>query len=155
MKINNYNIKEKEFRRIPFNTIKEYWIEVDHFKEPGKRIVESAQRLGHFKTPLDSPSYQAYGAFDGDKMIGCTQLVHWQNDWVRYRTVNIREEYRGTDLGWQLIKFGLNDWELKFNYLFGWVRNDHTQWALKHGFTYIDNKVLDDHVGMILDLKSL
>lgn len=135
------------FKKIDFLILKNYWIEVDHFKDPNKNILDWVETLGHFKTNLINPKRIAYGVYNNDILIGGTQLVQWSDHWIRYRTINVRKEYRGNDIGWKLLKFGLKDWS--DNYLFGWVKQDHFKWAIEHEFKPIDNIWNDNHCGMI------
>ena len=88
-----------DIKEIDFETLKNYWIDVDHFKDPNKRIVEVIKYLGPHITPYSDPRRIAYGLYDEDKLIGATQLVHWNEGQVRYRRLNVRQEYRGKGLG--------------------------------------------------------
>lgn len=137
-----------EVKHIDFETIKNYWIEVDHFKDPNKRIVEVIKYLGPHTTPYDNPKRISYGLYDTDKLIGATQLVQWNETHVRYRTLNIRKEYRGQGLGWKLLETAYKtDWQGQGK-LFGWIRNTHHRWAVSHGFIEIDSEWYDNHIGM-------
>jgi len=138
----------KTVKRIDFKTLKNYWIEVDHFKDSNKRIVEIIKYLGPHTTPYSDPKRIAYGLYDGDMLIGATQLVQWNETHVRYRTLNVREAYRGQGLGWYLLTSSYyQDWK-RCGKLFGWIRNTHYPWARAHGFVEIDNKWTDDHIAM-------
>jgi hypothetical protein len=138
----------KTVKQIDFETLKNYWIEVDHFKDPNKRIVEVIKHLGPHTTPYNDPKRIAYGLYDGDKLIGATQLVQWSPTHVRYRTLNIREEYRGIGLGWFLLSSAWDtDWK-DCGKLFGWVRNTHYPWATLHGFNDYDQEWTNDHIAM-------
>jgi len=46
--------------KIDFEVIKQYWIEVDHFREPNKLIKPFVRRLGPHKTIFDNPRRIAY-----------------------------------------------------------------------------------------------
>jgi len=134
--------------KIDFEVIKQYWIEVDHFREPNKLIKPFVRRLGPHKTIFDNPRRIAYGLFCDGKLIGVTQLVQWSNTQVRYRTLNIRENFRGKNLGWYLLETAYNtDWRGCGN-LFGWVRDTHYEWALRHKFFVIDSSWIDNHIAM-------
>jgi N-acetylglutamate synthase-like GNAT family acetyltransferase len=125
-------------KNISFSTIKEYWIEVEHFAEPNKIYVQIPRTLGHL--------------YAEERLIGVTQLIEWAPGVVRYRTINIREEYRGKDLGYYLLKTALaEDWS-SFQYLFGWVRKSHYEWSLRHGFREFDGIWSNDHIAMIKSL---
>ena len=137
-----------DIKKIDFDTLKNYWIEVDHFKDPNKRIVEVIRYLGPHTTPYNDPRRIAYGLYSNDTLIGATQLVQWNETHVRYRTLNIKKEYRGKDLGWHLLS---NAWKMDWKgcgKLFGWIRNTHCPWALAHGFTELDQAWTDDHIAM-------
>lgn len=141
-------IKNIIVKPIEFETIKQYWIEVDHFKDPNKRIEEIIKTLGPHITQELNPRRIAYGLFNNDMLIGATQLVHWSDNLIRYRTINIRSEYRGKDLGWYLLETAWNlDWIGQGN-LFGWVRDTHYDWAIKHNFTEMDKHWTGDHIAM-------
>lgn len=135
-------------KQITFEQIKNYWIDVNHFKDPNKKIVEVISTLGPHKTPYADPKRIAYGLFDADRLIGVTQLVQWKQNTVRYRTLNILAEFRGRDLGWFLI---LSAWNMHWqdnDMLVGWIRNTHYQWAKTHNFHQIDQQWTDDHILM-------
>lgn len=135
-------------KQIEFETLKNYWIEVDHFKDPNKRIVEVIRHLGPHTTTYSDPRRIAYGLYDDNKLIGATQLVQWSATHIRYRTLNIREEYRGQGLGWKLLQSAYEqDWLGQGN-LFGWIRDTHYNWALAHGFTDLDAEWTEDHIAM-------
>jgi len=136
-------------KQIDFLTLKNYWLEVDHFKDPNKNIVEIIKTLGPHTTKETDPIRIAYGLYDNDKLIGATQLVKWSTELVRYRTLNIRKEYRGKDLGWYLLESAWNtDW-IHQGKLFGWVRDTHYDWAIKHRFTELDDSWTNDHIAMV------
>jgi len=136
-------------KQINFDTLKNYWIEVDHFKDPNKKIVEIIKTLGPHTTKETDPIRIAYGLYDTDVLVGATQLVKWSAELVRYRTLNVRKEYRGKDLGWYLLESAWNkDW-IGQGKLFGWVRDTHYDWAIKHNFTELDSIWTNDHIGMI------
>jgi len=66
-----------DIKRIHFEELKRYWIEVDHFKKPGKKIREVVRILGPFECTIDDPRRESYGLFDDGKIIGVTHLVQW------------------------------------------------------------------------------
>lgn len=138
----------KTVRHIDFETLKNYWIEVDHFKDPNKRIVDVIKHLGPHTTPYTDPRRIAYGLYSSDTLIGATQLVQWNKTHIRYRTLNIREQYRGQGLGWYLLSSAYEkDWK-GCGKLFGWIRNTHYKWATIHGFVDLDDSWTDDHIAM-------
>jgi GNAT superfamily N-acetyltransferase len=141
-----------DIKEIDFETLKNYWIDVDHFKDPNKRIVEVIKYLGPHTTPYSDPRRIAYGLYDKDKLIGATQLVHWNEGQVRYRTLNVREDYRGKGLGFLLLSTAYErDWQGWGN-LFGWIRDTHYEWAKRHDFFEIDREWTDDHIAMERDM---
>ena len=141
-----------DIKEIDFETLKNYWIDVDHFKDPNKRIVEVIRYLGPHTTPYSDPRRIAYGLYDKDKLIGATQLVHWNEGQVRYRTLNVREEYRGRGLGFLLLSTAYErDWQGWGN-LFGWIRDTHYEWAKRHDFFEIDQEWTDGHIAMERDM---
>lgn len=142
-----------DLRRIPFDVIRDYWLEVNHFKDSNKRIIEIITTLGQHKTEYNNPRRIAYGLYDGNNIIGATQLVQWSSELVRYRTLNIRKEYRSQDLGWEMLETAWNaDWK-DSGKLFGWIRNTHYDWAKRHGFYEYDKEWTDNHIAMIRNME--
>ncbi len=150
---------DMEVKRIRFEDLKRYWIKFDHFKKPGKTIREVVRILGPYECTIDDPRRESYGLFHDGEMIGGTHLVQWDGRWLRYRTLNVREPYRGRDLGWVLLYRAVNldwqDWKVPGRYLFGWIRRPHVPWSLAHGFKETGGKWHEDHVGMIRALSEL
>lgn len=134
-------------KHIDFESLKSYWIQVDHFRDPSKRILDVISTLGPYKTIYKDPKRQAYGLFNEDKIIGVTQLVEWEPHLIRYRTINILPEYRGNDLGWFLLE---GAWKMDWSHcdtMMGWVRDTHYDWSLKHGFKE-EGDWYDGHIRM-------
>ena len=141
--------------RISFSDIKSYWIDVDHFKDPNKRIREVVRRLGPYKTEMLDPRRFSYGLFDEGVLVGVTHLVQWSESLVRYRTLNVLPSHRGGELGWFLLSSAINmDWKSPENDLFGWIRRDHQAWAGAHGFKPLDGSWHDDHIAMTRPLST-
>ena len=135
-------------KRISFQTIKAFWIQTRHFG-PDKKFLENIITLGPYTNNLKEPRFEFYGLFCESELIGVTGLCNWNDDWVRYRTINIREDYRGTDLGWKLLMTAYwMDWRVKP--IFGWVRKSHLDWSLKKDFVEVDKDWIDGHKGMLL-----
>lgn len=135
-------------KEITFETIKQYWIEVNHFNDPNKKIVEIIKKLGPYSTTYSDPRRISYGLFDKDRLIGVTHLVQWTENQVRYRTLNVRKEYRGNNLGWFLLENSYKkDWQGCGN-LFGWIRDTHYNWAKLHNFIEVDYQWHDKHIAM-------
>jgi hypothetical protein len=147
-----------DVNRISFDDLKSYWIEVDHFGNPKKKIREVVRRLGVHESSLDDPCRISYGLFDNGRLIGVTHLVEWSDRWLRYRTINVRRSYRGRDLGWFLLRSAVNmDWQAGKhldNYVFGWVKRDHLAWSLAHNFKPFDERWHDDHTAVIKPLRE-
>ncbi len=145
-----------DVNRISFEEIKSYWVEVDHFGIPNKRIKDVVRRLGAHQSTLENPRRISYGLFDNGRMIGVTHLVEWSQQWLRYRTINVREQYRGRDLGWYLLRTAVNmdwqDWKTPDKYVFGWVKRDHLAWSLAHGFKPVDDRWHEDHIAVVRPL---
>lgn len=140
-------------KRISFEQLVDYWREVDHFKDPNKRYAEIINTLGPFTTPFKDPRRIGYGLYRNDELIGVTQLVHWDNKDVRYRTINIRGNYRGEDLGWRLLYSAWHaDWT-DYDSLIGWIRDTHYDWSKSHGFVE-SSEWHDDHILMKRDMND-
>lgn len=137
--------------KISYETLKKYWIEVDHFQDSNKRYSQHIYTLGPYKTLFKNPKSICYGLF-ADRLIGATQLVQWDHR-VRYRTINIRPEYRGQDLGWHLLKTAWNDWQA-FDTMIGWIRKSHYNWSIQHGFKQVSYWE-DNHVMMERNMEDV
>lgn len=141
-------------KRIDWHTLVEYWKTVDHFKDPNKRYNTHINQLGPYFTPYKNPRKINYGLYDGDNLIGVTQLVEWQKNIVRYRTINVLNTYRGEDLGWRLLYSAwASDWT-DYEHLIGWIRGNHIAWAEDHGFEKYGD-YMDDHIMMIRDMSDV
>ena len=142
-----------DVNRISFDQLKAYWIEVDHFADPGKKFRNVVRSLGDSRSPLADPARFSYGLFDSGELIGVTHLVQWDEDWLRYRTLNIRQGYRSRDLGWYLLRTAVaQDWKDGVPappYIFGCVRRQHQGWSIAHGFTPAAGRWVDGHIAMI------
>jgi hypothetical protein len=134
-------------KKISFEEISKYWIEVNHFG-PNKTIKETVKYLGPYVSPFNNPRRFSYGLFNNNTLIGVTHLVEWSHSHVRYRTINIKSEYRGCGLGWNLIKQAWNtDWK-SYTSLFGYVKRSHYEWTVNHNFSEIDGNWVDEHIAM-------
>lgn len=147
-----------DVNRISFDEIRSYWIQVDHFGDPAKKIREVVRRLGPHESGLEEPRRISYGLFDGGRLVGVTHLVEWNQHWLRYRTINVRLDYRGRGLGWFLLRSAVNldwgGWKSPDNYLFGWVKRDHLGWSLAHDFKPFDDRWHDDHTAVVKPLNE-
>ncbi len=143
---------------ISFGDLKSYWIEVDHFRDPSKKFREVVRKLGPYKTMIDDPRRFSYGLFDEGKLVGVTHLVQWNDNLIRYRTLNVLPSHRGRDVGAFLLRNAVNldwrDWKSPDNSLFGWIRRDHQSWASSHGFKPFDGSWHDDHILMTKPLDA-
>lgn len=134
-------------KRIDFQILKQYWTQVDHFKDPNKRILDVVSTLGPHETIYKNPKRQCYGLFYNNSLIGGTQIVEWEPHLIRYRTINILPEHRGKDLGWFLLEGAWKmDWE-HCDTMMGWVRDTHYDWAKRHGFSE-EGDWCGDHIRM-------
>jgi N-acetylglutamate synthase-like GNAT family acetyltransferase len=137
-----------DIKEIEFETLKKYWVEVNHFSDTHV-IKDVIKVLGAHITPYSAPKRIAYGLYSNNTLVGATQLVQWNEDTVRYRTINIVKEHRGKDLGWYLLNNAYKqDWN-NYSKLFGWVKLTHFDWARRHGFKEIDSDWTDGHIGMV------
>jgi len=138
-------------QEINFQECVKYWKEVNHFNDPNKIYNENVKKLGPFKQTIENPKFKCYGLFD-DYLIGVTQLIEWDISTIRFRTINIRKEWRQKELGAFLLQEAYEkDWS---NYLkmFGWMNLKKIDWALKFGFKIIENSEHDNHVGIIKEM---
>ena len=86
-------------------------------------------------------------------MIGETQLVEWNSAVVRFRTINIRKEWRNQNLGWCLLEESFNqDWSDHMS-MFGWLKINKLNWAQNLGFTTIGDEK-DNHIGVIREMRK-
>ena len=87
----NYRVE-----KIDFKTIVEFWREQDHFQHnPNKKYVEKLGWLGTNICEIENPMTQAYGLYFDDELICATQIQVWNNTTIRWRTINVKEGYRG------------------------------------------------------------
>ncbi len=147
------HVADVEIERISFAELKQYWIEVDHFRQPDKKIREVVRTLGPYTCAIEDPRRQSYGMLVDGGLIGVTHLVQWDGNWLRYRTLNIREAYQGPeDLGWKLLRRAVDmdwrDWKLDGRYLFSWARRSHVAWSLAHGFEAVTDTRHGEHIAM-------
>lgn len=147
-----------DVNRISFDQLKTYWVEVDHFGVPDKKFHEIVRTLGDCQSTITDPPRFSYGLFDAGELIGVTHLVQWDEEWLRYRTLNIRSAYRSRDLGWYLLKAAVAmDWKKSVpapNYVFGWVKRVHQSWSIAHGFEPADGRWVNGHIAMIKPLAE-
>ena len=141
-------------KRISWGELKNYWIEVNHFEDKAKEYTEIVKTLGHFECGFNTPRVEAYGLFKNDYMIGATQMIQWNKNWNRFRTVNIREKYRGNNLGVFMVDQAAFLFDIASKYLFAWVRVDYIDYFTKTGFEKISELVVDKyhhlrHQGML------
>lgn len=137
-----------EIRHIDFPTLVNYWKEHNHFNNKEKIYHPIVSKLGPFTLQLESPHYQCYGLFDNNKMIGGTQLMDWDWDTVRFRTINILDTYRGRNLGLYLITKAWDmDWQSRI-YLFGWMNLNYEWWAIHCGFDLLEFSRSNTHIGV-------
>ena len=144
--------------QISFDDLKDYWTEVDHFRDPDKKYREVVRRLGPYSSAISDPRRFSYGLFEDGRLIGATHLVQWSKDLVRYRTLNVRKPYRGRGLGLLLLKSAIDldwrDWKYSGAHLFGWIRRDHQEWAKTQGFEPLDGRWHDNHIAMTRPLDE-
>ncbi len=149
---------EMDVTLISFDDLKSYWVEVDHFGNPDKKIREVVRRLGPYESAITDPRRASYGLFDGEQLVGVTPLVQWNDSWVRYRTLNVSRTHRGRDLGWFLLRSAIDtdwrDWKAADKYVFGWVRRDHQAWSIAHDFKPFDGRWHDNHIAMVKPLSE-
>ena len=139
-------------REISFERLVEYWKEVDHFEDLNKIYKPIIKKLGPFKS-IDNPRYKCYGLFNEESMIGATQLVEWNSAVGRFRTINIRKEWRNQNLGWCLLEESFNqDWSDHMS-MFGWLKINKLNWAQNLGFTTIGDEK-DNHIGVIREMRK-
>jgi len=136
-----------EVRHIDFETLKKWWIKTDHFKVPDKQYNRIVTKLGPYRSLITEPRVFEYGLFDGEKHIGVTQLQEWDEETVRWRTINVLPEYRGEDLAWFMLREAWKkDWQ-EYPYFMGWFVMQYVPWTEKYGFKRFDDKEpYNDHV---------
>jgi hypothetical protein len=144
------DFKKIKVKEISFDTLKTYWTDQKHF-DADHDCKEVVRYLGTHINAYTDPKRKCYGLYYLDEIIGGTQLVQWNEDVVRYRTINVKPKYRGYDLGWYLIQQGLQDFQC--SKLFGWIKHNHIDWAKKHGFYEVDHCWTDKHIAMYKNLN--
>ncbi len=141
-------------RHIEYEKVSDFWRENEHFsREDLKGGVFDVKRLGHFRNFIQNPKTLSYGLYKGEDLIGVTAFYQWNLAWVRFRTIHIKEEFRGHNLGASLLaKAYFNDCPSKS--IFGWMRSNIYGWAEKFGFEAIDQVINDQHKAMVLNAES-
>ena len=130
------DIKENSVKEINWETFVKFLfsrshITLDHLQQMG----EYCGYLGILKSKNESPKYNHYGLYDVNKLIGVTSIqefsdhLHLPDNAVRYRYLYIDEEYRGNDLAYKMLNY-----LVPTRPLFGYAKNTHISWCLKHGF---------------------
>ena len=145
-----YKIDTFDLKEIEYNIILDYWETTNHFNDPHKKIKRHVNTLGHFESDFDNPPFKSFGLYEDVRLIGVTQIVLWNKDWVRYRTLNILKKNRGQKLGIRLLLLSqLLSWPN--HCIFGWTRLSHIKWSYQFGFAEIDGIIDNNHTGLILD----
>ncbi len=136
-------------KTIDFDEIRTYWIAKNHFQDKNKKIIENVRYLGPYTNTEDSPRYCCYGLFLKEELVGVTMLRAWNNEWVRYRTLNIDAKLRGQNIGWDFLMTAYQDgWQGRD--IFGWVRRTHLAWTENHHFKPINGVWQGEHIAMVL-----
>ncbi len=132
-------------QKLSFVQIKKYWIDNNHFSNvDGKKINRVVNQLGPYTIEVDHPRIQAYGLIDNDTIIGVTQFHQWTDNEVRFRTINIIDEYRGSNLGYAFLETLINqEWDTMLR-LIGWLREPAFPWAQRNGF-FKTNGIWHEH----------
>ncbi|NQY99630.1 MAG: hypothetical protein HRT45_03055 [Bdellovibrionales bacterium] len=137
-----------EFKAISFEEISDFWRETNHFRGSDSVSKVYVRHLGPYLSEFEKPPFQSFAFADGEEIVAATQLVNWNKSWVRYRTIHVRQQYRGAGLGHELLRLAhQNYWPNK--HVFGWVRRTHLDWSLKHGFERLTEAWYDDHTPML------
>ncbi len=143
-----------EIREIDFKTLKDWWVRTDHFNVPDKEYSRTVTELGPFRSIFLNPKVQEYGLFDGKKHIGVTQFQEWDEDTVRWRTINILPEYRGNDIAWWMLsEIWKRDWSDR-DYMIGWFVEQYIPWTKKYGFKPIHEDLIDGHIMVRRNMKD-
>jgi|SaaInl5LU_22_DNA_1037371.scaffolds.fasta_scaffold00237_23 GNAT superfamily N-acetyltransferase len=147
-----------EVEEISFDQIVEYWKEVDHFNDPNKNYRQLVSQLGPFRSSIDNPISKCYGLYDRhpevdfDGIIGVTQLYEWDISTIRFRTINIRKEWRHQGLGALLLEEAYEKHWSNYLKMFGWMKISKLDWALQNGFQTISGTEQDNHIGVIKEM---
>lgn len=146
-------INESTVRTIEWETFVKFLFSRSHITlEHVQGMSEYCGKLGIFKSKNKSPKYTHYGLFDDNKLIGVTSIqefsdfVYLPNDSVRYRYLYVDEEYRGNDLAYKMLNYLVPSGPL-----FGYAKNSHIPWCLKHGFEPITDVDSTGHQFMLRD----
>ena len=149
------DFNDLQVRAVRFDELVDYWRETRHFPDEDKVYTEVLGYLGPFQRTVVEPRRISYGLFHGSRMMGATHVTEWSEEWIRFRTINIRPEYRGLDLGWQFLDSVLKrDWADRKT-VFGWFRREALGWAEKHGFRELDGILYGNHKAAVLTRASI
>ena len=130
------DVDENSIREIQWETFVKFLFSRSHITlDHVQRMSEYCGNLGALKSKNKSPKYNHYGLFDNTELIGVTSIqefsdfIHLPDDAVRYRYLYVDEEYRGNDLAYKMLNY-----LVPTKPLFGYAKNTHIPWCLKHGF---------------------
>jgi hypothetical protein len=137
-----------KFEVISFETLGEFWRETKHFAGTDSKGKPYVNRLGPYQSDFEQPPFMAFAIRFNKEVIAATQFVNWSEGWVRYRTIHVKEPFRGNGLGFRLLCYGhKRSWPEKD--VFGWVRQSHLGWSLHHGFRPLSNQWHGSHIAML------
>ena len=133
------DINSKTVREIEWETFVKFLFSRSHITlNHLQKMSEYCSTLGKLKSKNKSPKFNHYGLYKDNTLIGVTSIqefsdfLYLPNDSVRYRYLYIDEKYRGNDLAYKLLNYLVPSGPL-----FGYAKNTHIGWCLKHGFSPI------------------
>ena len=136
---NQVEISKKTVRKIQWETFVKFLFSRSHITlSKVQRMKEYCDSLGKLKSKNVSPEYNHFGLFKDNTLIGVTSIQEFSDfnylpkNAKRYRYLYIDEEYRGNDLSYKMLNYLVPSGPL-----FGYAKNNHIGWCLKHGFNPI------------------
>ena len=133
------DINKKTVRQIEWETFVKFLFSRSHITlNHLQKMSEYCSTLGQLKSKNKSPKFNHYGLYKDNTLIGVTSIqefsdfLYLPNDSVRYRYLYIDEKYRGNDIAYKLLNYLVPSGPL-----FGYAKNTHIEWCLRHGFSPI------------------
>ena len=132
--VDSNTVKEIQWETFVKFLFNKSHITLDHIK----LMNEYCETLGQFTSKNKKPNYNHYGLYHDNELIGVTSIQEFSDyaylpdNAVRYRYLYIDEKHRGNDLAYKLISYLVPD-----KPLFGYAKDTHIEWCIKHGFEAI------------------
>lgn len=141
------------FDKISWQEYCAYLKQHNHFLNQRSYTKPYTNFLGEYKSTVVAPRFEFYGLIQNGTIKGVTGIQEFghaliPDHSIRYRVLRIDRDQQGKNLGRQLLDFAVQHWPAK-QYLFGYVRHSHVDWASQQGFVPMLDLIADgDHTFM-------